>query len=363
MRTRLVPLSTSTSFYEPVKEPLTRPRIRVLCLPDVERAIGGVKQLYRHVEHLVAIGWDAAVLTESPGFRPAWFESSAKTLAFAESHSSGELEPDRTILLVPETYIGLDLRDFHGVNLSKLSRVVFNQNAYYTYGNLGDGASGAIASFYDHPNVLQVLSVSEDTHYFLQKSLALGDSRLSRIVNAVEPIFQPHRSKSRRIHWMPRKNPEHVQAVLLGLQRCQLGSFDGWHGQPLVGLSHSAVANKLNSASIFLAFGHPEGFGLPILEAMAAGCWVVGYSGGGGTELFRYGASEIVPFGDWTRFVNAIERTISSFQNEPREMTLRIQRQALAVQNLYSADQERLSICTAWQRIESQFSYWLQQQN
>ena len=36
-----------------------RPRVRVLCLPDVDRAIGGVKQLYRHVEHLLALGWDA----------------------------------------------------------------------------------------------------------------------------------------------------------------------------------------------------------------------------------------------------------------------------------------------------------------
>ena len=41
------------------------PRVRVLCLPDVDRAIGGVKQLYRHVEHLVALDWDAAILLKS----------------------------------------------------------------------------------------------------------------------------------------------------------------------------------------------------------------------------------------------------------------------------------------------------------
>ncbi len=363
MLTKLVPLSTSTSFCELVKESLTRPRVRVLCLPDVDRAIGGVKQLYRHVEHLSVLGWDAAVLTEAPGFRPAWFESSARTLALTECHSSGELEPGRSILLVPETYIGADLSDFHGFNLSGLARVVFNQNAYYTYGHLGDGASNALATFYDHPNVLQVLSVSEDTHDFLSKNLALKDSRLSRIVNAVEPIFQPDHVKSPRIHWMPRKNPEHVQAVLLGLQRRQFTSLAGWQGQPLVGLSHSAVAHSLNSASLFLAFGHPEGFGLPILEAMAAGCWVVGYSGGGGAELFRYGASEIVPFGDWSAFVDAIGRTLFSFRDQPRETTLRVQRQALAVRSLYSVDQERLSIATAWQRVESQFHHWLEQQS
>ena len=40
-------------------------KIRVLCLPDIDKAIGGVKQLYRHVEHLVALGWDAAMITEA----------------------------------------------------------------------------------------------------------------------------------------------------------------------------------------------------------------------------------------------------------------------------------------------------------
>ena len=54
-------------------------KIRVLCLPDIDKAIGGVKQLYRHVERLVALGWDAAMVTEAEGFRPSWFSSSAPT--------------------------------------------------------------------------------------------------------------------------------------------------------------------------------------------------------------------------------------------------------------------------------------------
>ena len=52
-------------------------------------------------------------------------------------------------------------------------------------------------------------------------------------------------------------------------------------GQSLHDLAHSEVADFLNGALLFLAFGHPEGFGLPIAEAMASGCccWVcVGWS-------------------------------------------------------------------------------------
>ena len=37
---------------------------------------------------------------------------------------------------------------------------------------------------------------------------------------------------------------------------------------------------------MFVALGHTEGFGLPLAEALAAGCLVAGYDGGGGRELF-----------------------------------------------------------------------------
>ena len=157
---------------------------------------------------------------------------------------------------------------------------------------------------------------------------------------------------------MPRKNPSHVQSVLQGLQRCTSPYAKGWEAYPLQHLSHSQVAERLNGAQMFLAFGHPEGFGLPIAEAMAAGCWVVGYSGGGGEELFRFGAAEKVAFGDWSGFVAAIERALTQFALAPRETELRLQRQAAAIKALYSYQQERESIASAWARIGAAFQIW-----
>ena len=148
-----------------------RPRVRVLCLPDVDRAIGGVKQLYRHVEHLCALGWDAAMVTEASGFRPSWFESSAPSFSLGESRERGDLEPARTVLVLPETYLGVELRSFRGLDLSSFARVVFNQNAYYSYGEFSSDMSSRLQHFYDDPAVLQVLSISEDTHAFGSKPL------------------------------------------------------------------------------------------------------------------------------------------------------------------------------------------------
>lgn len=335
-----------------------KPRVRVLCLPDIDRAIGGVKQLYRHVEHLVALGWDAAIVTEEEGFRPSWFDSSAPSISFHRCKSSNEFNADETVLLLPETYLDANLSSFRGYDLSCFPRVIFNQNAYYSYGNYSGDTTSKLANFYDHNSVLQVLSVSEDTHDFLATNIGLNDNHISRIVNAIEPIFGCGKLKTDRLHWMPRKNSQHVQAVIQGLRRSNLPYSGNWHGEPLRDLSHAQVAERLNGARLFLSFGHPEGFGLPIAEAMAAGCWVVGYSGGGGRELFRFGACHEVCFGDWPGFIAALRDAFERFAKSPRETELRLQRQAHAIHTLYSVEEERASIAVAWDRIAFQFQQW-----
>jgi glycosyltransferase involved in cell wall biosynthesis len=335
-------------------------KVRALCLPDVDSPIGGVKQLHRHVEHLVGLGIDAAIVTEKRGYRPGWFESTAPSASLDECFSRGEFEPQTCVLLVPETYLTVDWHNFWGADLSCMARVVFNQNTYYSYEFLGADGEKGLKAFYDHPSVLQVLSVSENNHAFLSRNLGLADIRLSRIINAVEPIFLSDQPKQNLLHWMPRKNPDHVRAVILGMQCGGVPYNDGWKARPLNDLTHQQVADKFNAARIFLSFGHPEGFGLPIAEAMASGCWVVGYSGGGGDELFRYGASCQVAFGDWTGFLNGIQYALESFALRPRETELRLRRQALAVSSLYSQEQERASISTAWQRVFEAFAVWRQ---
>lgn len=336
-----------------------RPLIRLLCLPDIDQPIGGVKQLYRHVEHLCRLGYDAAVLTSSESFRPSWFISDAPSSSLSAAYQLGQLSPQSTILVVPETYVNVDFSDFYGFNLSNFARVVFNQNAYYSFANSSEPSR--IASFYNSSNVIHVLSISEDTHDFLSFNLSVPDHRLSRIINAIETSFVPQFPKNDILHWMPRKNPSHVFSIITSMQLSSLANSKGWHGEPLVDLPHVEVANKLNSAKIFLSFGHPEGFGLPVAEAMASGCWVIGYSGGGAKELFRFGASHEIPFGDWHLFNKAISEVFDLFAQSPREVSLRLQRQSLAVRSLYNFDAEHQSIDTAWKAIVSAFDLWKNQ--
>jgi glycosyltransferase involved in cell wall biosynthesis len=62
---------------------------------------------------------------------------------------------------------------------------------------------------------------------------------------------------------------------------------------PIDGLHEEETAAVLRRSLAFVSLARLEGFGLPALEALASGCLVVGFHGGGGRE---YATTEN---GDW----------------------------------------------------------------
>ena len=80
----------------------------------------------------------------------------------------------------------------------------------------------------------------------------------------------------------------------------------------------------MQESLLFLSFGFPEGFGLPVAEAFACGCAVIGYDGLGGRELFKYasqypGLSFPVQYRDWYAFIDSFrifDQNLSQFKSE-----------------------------------------------
>ncbi len=69
------------------------------------------------------------------------------------------------------------------------------------------------------------------------------------------------------------------------------------------------------AADIFVATGFPEGFALPPLEAMACGCAVIGFTGGGGSEFMSDGETALIaPDGDAAGLAAALDRVLSDHQ-------------------------------------------------
>ena len=333
-----------------------KPNVLFPCLPDIEKAIGGVKQLYRHAEVLEKLGYNAIVITENKGFRPTWFDSKAKTETVHEIKEDKNYKENNTIVVMPETYAGAEQDNLCGLDIRNFKKVIFNQNAYYT--TRGQSME-TIDKFYSDRNVIHVLAISEDTYEYLNSIMGVPDDKISRIINSVESYFIPNADKQRMIHWMPRKNPGESTEIIKTLRKLKIINGNQWRGEGLDNMSHIDVAKKLNSSSIFLSFGSPEGFGLPVAEAMASGNWVIGYTGMGARELFKYGASTEIEFGDWTNYGKSIAKVIESYEVKKRETNLRIRRQSKAIRNLYSQEEEELSIKEAWIRIEDTFSSFL----
>jgi len=81
---------------------------------------------------------------------------------------------------------------------------------------------------------------------------------------------------------------------------------------PINGLSEAETADCLKGADIFLAISAHEALGLPPLEAMCAGCCVVGFPGVGGFEFMRHLETALLaPNGDVPALIAALQRVLA----------------------------------------------------
>ena len=325
--------------------------------PDVDRPIGGVKQIHRLAECIQRLGRQATLIQDSDAFHPGWFTSDLPTIAFRDwvkRRDSSDLEPGTDVLIFPETYA----RVVFGY-AGKLPIVLFNQNGSYSFGPVTTPQywkPSSVLDVYHDQRIVHVLCVSRSDHDLLTQGFGLKPESVSCIRNGLEiDQCRPQGMKSHRMAVMPRKNERDV-AVVRSLLRKQ-SWMNQWEWVEIAGQSHKEVMNQLQSCALFLSFGHPEGFGLPVAEAMACGCAVVGYSGLGGRELFqigrRYGTVEEVAVGDWLGMVRAAERINRQLMTDPEDFSSRLLAASSEIRRLYSPETMLISVQVALSRIEA----------
>jgi glycosyltransferase involved in cell wall biosynthesis len=263
------------------------PTVYYLC-PDYDTPSGGVRVAYRHVDALNAMSIPAAVVHQRRGFRCTWFANSTRVVA------SGDITlSPADVLVVPEWY---------GPTLSTVPAgprvVVFNQRSYGTFDRVPAGQPlyrGAAA----------LLAVSEDNADYLR--YAFPDIPTHVVRNVVDgTLFRPaSESPGRRIAYMPRRRGEELAEVLhlLAIR----GVTRDWELTPIDGRSERETADLLRRSAVFLSFSEREGFGMPPAEAMAAGCYVVGFTGLAGRDFFDPAYCRPIPEGDVLAFARAVE--------------------------------------------------------
>ena len=285
--------------------------------PDISSPIGGVKQIHRLVEALGQTGRNVTIVQHSSSFHPGWFQSSVRTISLLK-WSQLDLDAKSNLVIIPETFISPKYCEklFH----PELKRIIFNQNSSYTFGlptSTSSHSLSFVSNYYTSSDVLGILTISIYDYNFLCRSLNVSNSSIFRLANPVEPLFQPCLKKSKTISIVSRKNPNHIKIFLeLASRHSEL---DGWEFQLLHGLTQSELASKLAKSLVFLDFGYPEGFGLPAAEAIASCCYLIGYDGLGGRELYdiahEYRTGVSIPFGDFTCWLTSLLHFVRKFEH------------------------------------------------
>ncbi|HZU17973.1 MAG TPA: glycosyltransferase family 4 protein [Candidatus Dormibacteraeota bacterium] len=305
--------------------------------PDVTQPTGGVQVIYRHVRYLNEAGLRAAVVHDQPSFRYPWAPEDACIV------SRGEVDPDPTkdIVVWPEFYgsiigsWGLGCR-----------RVILNQGPSLTFTAL-DFFDPKPLPYLDDLTIAVVV-VSEYGRRWLE--YAFPWLRVKRITVAIDDhLFKPAQHKTAQICIMPRKGADEANQILNILRH--RGSLEGVNivlidGQPAV-----EVARVMRDSLMFLTLSYHEGFGLPAAEAMACGCIVIGYDGGGGAEFMRPGLAYPVPTGDVIGVVNRVEHVLTDWQRRPGRVLAMGQRASRFVRERYSLAYERADVLQLWRDL------------
>jgi len=318
-RARRAPRLQGTAAAKPAS-------VYYLC-PDVDVPTGGIRTIYRHVDALNSLGIRAAVVHGRSGFSCSWFEHDTN-VTDARSARLGQAD----VLVLPEFYSSAiaELPD-------EPHLVMFNQNTYQTFA--GRRPITERAPRWDTERITAVMVVSRDNEDYMR--YAFPRLRVERVRNVVDSqVFHPGPAPhGRRIAVMPRRRAADCRQVLdlLSVRGC-LGT---WDVVSIDGRSERVTADLLRSSSVFLSFSELEGFGMPPAEAMACGCYVVGFTGLAGREYFDPAICTPVEEGNVLAFAKAVEQTLAAFDADGRGMRERALAGSATIRTEYSADAQR----------------------
>ena len=320
-------------------------RFWFLAYPDIPKPVGGIKQIHRLSELLESLGFPSCLVQQNATFHPQWFESSVNTVDLNQwKKLKNSLNPNQDYIVIAETFLPI-IESLP----SSIPVIVFNQNSSYTFGlsNSSHFNVEKTIKLYGHKSIAQVWCVSEYDRRFLHGSINVPSEKLFLLKNPIE--LEPYTifpKKKRQIAYMPRKNEQH-SSIVISLLREKMWCKD-FDFVPIHKLQHQRVLEVLRETLLFLSFGHPEGFGLPVAEALVNCCAVVGYSGLGGRELMNVAENANtafgVEFGDLHGFVDHTFLTLSMMNHDFSDFANRALQVSHRIGSEYSNESFRLSI-------------------
>lgn len=261
---------------------------------------GGVAVIYDYCRVLNENGFAAHPVHQS-ALRPGWFDYDCRPLSWKQYlKRAGEGD----VLVVPEFLPDTDS------GTSAVRKVLCVQNGAIYENRFGSRAPESLG-------FEEVLTCSEWLDGFMVSQTQLPRTVVRNCIDTSFFVPDPQAREENRVLFLTRKHGDQGFAAVdklppeLREKIRVVASADVPRGQLL---------RLYQQADVFMALGYPEGFGLPPLEAMACGCAVVGYTGGGGCVHMLEGDTALVaPDGDVVTLSQCLRRVL-----EDRELKERL---------------------------------------
>jgi hypothetical protein len=309
-------------------------RIFYLC-HDISKPTGGVRVIYHHVHHLVAAGLDAAVVHLKSGFKVDWFPLEVPVI---DGSKNLNVKAEDWVV-IPEDFIAA-LEAFSNVHCHK---AIFCQNQFYIFDAM------PMKKKWSDYGVKAVLVSSRTIQEFVFHVFGVEGIHIPVAID--HSLFAPRPEvRQLQIAYMPRKGAWNIRLVrgVLWHRRPDLRSIP-WI--PIENMSEKEVARTLQQSSHFVSTSFREGFGLPPIEAMACGCLVVGFAGGGGREYATNKNGFWVPDEDAVALAQTLEAVLSDACKHPQKPEFEeIRRQALETARQYSLQQQEERLVDFWSK-------------
>ncbi|MBO0835989.1 MAG: glycosyltransferase [Actinobacteria bacterium] len=255
------------------------------------------------MDALNSMGIPACVAHHTRGFQCNWFDHQTKVAAAADL----VLTP-ADMLVVPEFYV-----PYLNEIPDEPRLVVFNQGAYQSF--IGPQSVPSWQYCLDDRKLEAMIVVSADNEEYAR--YAFPGTRVARVRNFIDnQVFYPAEGlPQRKIAVMPRRRGMELYTHVLSLLTMR-GALGDWEVVNIDSLPQRQAAEAFRSSAIFLSFSEREGFGMPPAEAMACGCYVVGFTGLGGREFFYPSLCTPVEEGNVLALAKSAEKAMADFDSD-----------------------------------------------
>ena len=262
------------------------------------------------VDALVGAGFDAYVWHAHPSTEMSWFSHQTPVLK-TPTLNLQKLD----ILVVPEMLGPSYSQTAHRANV-----VILNQNHFHVF--RGAGLRGDWPGKYPGwPNAVAVITTSKAIRNFVDFLVADEIPVFDVPLWIDGEVFTP-REQEARIVVLTRRRHTDLETIVQLLRRSP--RLRGWEVLPVDGLAQNELAQLLGTARVFISLSDREGLGLPPAEAMASGCYVVGFTGDGGREFMLPEFCSPVDDPNLIQVVKEVERATELWAAESAVMSQRV---------------------------------------